>query len=286
MLALDQFGLQQVVDGILGQQDAAAAASGSLGLIEGLVGTGEDGGGVVGGDGLGDADADGEGLAVGEEGELADGMVDAVGYDLGVLPGGLGEEEEELVAAESAEVVVGAEALGDGVDYAAEGGVSGCVALGVVDGLEVVYVDEGDGELLLAVTADALELGCQLLLDAAAVEGTGEGILEGLLLDLAEEAAVEHEQLEEAHDADEDHLREEQGALQRVVRHEVGGRSVDEDEGCTVQAAEAVERHEVAEERQQRASLGVAEEFDGDEPAGEGVEEGDDDDAGDDCVMH
>ena len=159
----------------------------------------------------------------------------------------MGEEQEELVSAEAAEVVVGAEAFGDGFDYSAEGGVSGCVALVVVDGLEVVYVDEGDGELLWAA-ADALELDGEFLLDAAAVEGAGEGVLEGLFLDLGEEAAVEHEQLEEAHDADEDDFDEEQGALKRVVRQEVGGGSVHYGEGGTVEAGDAIEGHEVAEE--------------------------------------
>ncbi len=84
-------------------------------------------------------------------------MVDAVGDGERVLPGSLGEEQEELVAAEAADVVVGAESFGDGLDYAAESGVSSGMALAVVDGLEVVDIDEGDGELLRAAV-DALEL--------------------------------------------------------------------------------------------------------------------------------
>ena len=38
---------------------------------------------------------------------------------------------------------------GDGLCDVAQGGVSGGMALNVVDRLEVVDVDEGDGELLL-----------------------------------------------------------------------------------------------------------------------------------------
>ena len=41
------------------------------------------------------------------------------------------------------------------VDDVAEGGVAGCVVRRVVDGLEVVDVDEGDGEPLAAAAGRA-----------------------------------------------------------------------------------------------------------------------------------
>ena len=59
----------------------------------------------------------------------------------------MGEDEEELVATEAAEEVVCAQTAGDGRDDVAKGGVAGCVSGVIVDGFEVVDVDEGDGEV-------------------------------------------------------------------------------------------------------------------------------------------
>ena len=91
----------------------------------------------------------------------------------GDAAGGLGQDEEELVAAIAAEVVAPAEMGGDGFGDIAEGCIAGCVALNVIDGFEVVDVDEGDGESMFAAL-DVLEFGGEFDLDAAAVEGAGE----------------------------------------------------------------------------------------------------------------
>ena len=67
-----------------------------------------------------------------------------LGQDGALLDVGLGQDEHELLAAVAADHVarpqVGADRLGD----AAQDDVAGRVAVGVVDGLEVVDVDEGD----------------------------------------------------------------------------------------------------------------------------------------------
>ncbi len=73
---------------------------------------------------------------------------------------GFGEKQEELVAAVAAEEVVGAETGGDGLGDGAEGLVAGSVAVGVVDGLEVVDVDE-KGREGAAVAVGAVEFAAE-----------------------------------------------------------------------------------------------------------------------------
>ena len=88
---------------------------------------------------------------------------------------GLGEDQHELLAAVAADHVarpqVRAERLGD----AAQHDVAGGVAVGVVDGLEVVDVDERDRQRAL-VAAGALDLGEQGGQQRAAVRDAGQAV--------------------------------------------------------------------------------------------------------------
>ena len=56
----------------------------------------------------------------------------------------MGKDNEKFVATESTEEIVCAQTTGDGRDDVSEGGVASCMSRVVVDGFEVVNVDEGD----------------------------------------------------------------------------------------------------------------------------------------------
>ena len=103
-------------------------------------------------------------------------MVDAFGDDEGALPRGLGEEQEELVSTETAEVVVGAETLGDGSATprrAASPAAWPWMSLMALKWSTSMRAMES----FCWAAVDALEFDGELVLDAAAVEGAGEGVL-------------------------------------------------------------------------------------------------------------
>jgi len=77
----------------------------------------------------------------------------------------LGQDEQELVATVAAEVIAPAQVLAMVSATRAERHRLR-VALDIVDGFEVVDVDEGDGESLVAA-AETLEFGGEFGLDAA-----------------------------------------------------------------------------------------------------------------------
>ncbi len=117
---------------------------------------------------------------------------DARGDDEGFRTGGVGKDDEKFVAPEAAEEVVRAQTAGDCSDDIAEGGVAGGMSSVVVDGFEVVDIDEGDGDALSA-TPGSLEFEVQLLLNAAAVEDTGEEVPFRFVFDESEKLTAEHE---------------------------------------------------------------------------------------------
>jgi hypothetical protein len=96
--------------------------------------------------GVGDADADPQGLARPADAEGgAERVQQPVGDRQRLLRPGVGEQDGELVAAEPRRQVVrsdvGAQPVGDGGEDAVTGGVTE----GVVDVLEVVEIDETAG---------------------------------------------------------------------------------------------------------------------------------------------
>src|SRR5216684_2665581 len=114
--------------GVCVYDDAVAAAA--LGLVEGVVG----GGAAV--------NAGVAGLA--GDGELGEPLADPLG-DLEGLGGcGAGEQQGEFLAAEPAAQVEVAQQVPHGGGDRGEHGVSGEVAVSVVDGFEVVDVSDGD----------------------------------------------------------------------------------------------------------------------------------------------
>src|ERR1017187_7101528 len=110
----------------------------------------------------------------------------------------------------------------------AQGRIAGGVPLNVVDGFEVVDVDESDGEPVFAAL-DVLELGGELGLNAAAVEGPGQGVLLRLVPAVRDQLAAGQYQDEEAGDTYR-HLAKQQGSASgwSALRRLVDGRAVEQ----------------------------------------------------------
>src|SRR6185437_3909648 len=107
------------------------------------------------------------------------------GFALGL--GALGEDDEEFVAAAAEGEILLADAGADELADAAEEGVTGGVAEGVVEELEIVDVDheEAEGRAILAAAVDEL---VEAFVEHAAVEQAGEHVAGGLSAELADEA--------------------------------------------------------------------------------------------------
>ena len=107
-----------------------------------------------------DSDAGGNDVvAAGELARLGYGAQDFLGDELGDRGGIFGgraevfEDDDELVTAEAGHDIRLADALGDALGDLAQEFVSGAVAEGIVEGLEVVEIDEQDGAGGVGATA-------------------------------------------------------------------------------------------------------------------------------------
>ena len=98
-----------------------------------------------------------------------------LGEDRALLDVGLGEDEHEFLAAVAADHVGRPQVLGDRLGHAAQDDVADGVAVGVVDGLEVVDVDEGDRQRP-AVARRALDLGEEARQQRLPVGDAGEPV--------------------------------------------------------------------------------------------------------------
>ena len=109
-------------------------------------------------------------------GDRAEALLEARRGGTQLARAGLGQQDRELVAAEAAEHVggaqVGRERAGDGAQQVVTGGV----AAGVVDGLEVVEVDHDQAERAAVVADVVAQLGLEALGEAAAVERAGQRV--------------------------------------------------------------------------------------------------------------
>src|SRR5450759_4851721 len=83
--------------------------------------------------------------------------------------------ESELFPAPSGDDVTGAQLGADGGDEVFQEYVTGDMAVGVVVGLEIVHVENRDGERI-AGAAGVSQLAVHLLVPAAAICGPGEGV--------------------------------------------------------------------------------------------------------------
>jgi hypothetical protein len=137
-----------------------------LGLVEGRVGLGEEAVGLVAGPQGAEPDARGHAL-------LAEGGVQALRDDAGAVRV-RAEDERELVAADAVRAVAGADVVEDR-GRAAQQRVAVRMAVAIVEELEVVEVDRGDGERL-AVTGGGRGLALEVVAEGALVREVGEPV--------------------------------------------------------------------------------------------------------------
>ena len=97
--------------------------------------------------------------------------------------GEVGQDDDELVAAQARHGVARRAAPAQPVGHLAQQHVAGLVAEAVVDGLEAVEVDEQHGQRLAAALVAGQRL-AQAVLHQAAVGQAGEGVVVGRLVEL------------------------------------------------------------------------------------------------------
>jgi hypothetical protein len=159
--------------------DDAAVSAGVLCRVQGVVGEGDELGNAVGV--LGEAggtdrhgDAHPRGL-VGSHGQSGDGLPEPLGQ-LGQLGAAYPRHEDrEFLTAIAGNDVAGTHHLLQAFGDLAEDPVAAGVAIGVVDRLEVVDVEQDQAELLVAASG-AIGVKAQLLLQEAAVVELGQPV--------------------------------------------------------------------------------------------------------------
>jgi hypothetical protein len=96
--------------------------------------------------GAGDAEACGDWLRHAGDGGVGDQGADLLGDDGGVFGAGVGEQDEEFLAAVAPGEVAVAHARGERAGDGGQDVVAGAVSVGVVDSLEVIEVEQDGGE--------------------------------------------------------------------------------------------------------------------------------------------
>ncbi len=104
-----------------------------------------------------------------------DELAQLLGEDGPFLDVGLGQDQHEFLAAIAADHVARPQVGPDGLGDAAQDDVARGVAVGVVDGLEVVDVDEGDRQRAL-VASGALDLGEEGAQQGAPIDDAGQAV--------------------------------------------------------------------------------------------------------------
>ena len=160
------------------RRDGDSSPTFALRSIERLVGAADEG--LVFFVRLGFGDADGE--AGGAEPEGAVLVLDAVHDDPGLVFVGIGQDQDEFVAA----VAVGgidifADAYLDDVGQRLERMVAHLVAFGIVELLEMVDVDHDKGQLAARIAFEAGKLALDLLIKIARVVKPGQAVGNGQL---------------------------------------------------------------------------------------------------------
>ena len=166
---------------LVGTEHAPGVLARALGLVHGDVGPCDQivGVGRMGGI-VGNAEAGGEPqvLAFEAEGNLGDGAHHALGQGFGFVVLHIGQEDGEFVAAQARQHLVAPHQRADLAGDANQQGVAGTVAVGVVDGLEFIEVEEHHRRAHLV--AIGFEHGApQFLLETVAVVEPGERIAFG-----------------------------------------------------------------------------------------------------------
>ena len=125
------------------------------------------------------------GVALDAEALALDELAQLLAQRRAFLDVGLGQDQHEFLAAVAADQVAGAEVLGDRLGDAAQDDVARGVAVRVVDGLEVVDVDERDAQRPL-VAGRALDLGEERGEERLAVGDAGQAVDGGAVVGVGE----------------------------------------------------------------------------------------------------
>src|ERR1019366_8013423 len=107
-------------------------------------------------------------------GPVANVLLDVGEGPLRRLVGGIGEDADELVSTTADHKVIGAHPFADGSHHVGEKGVSGRVALAVIDAFEAIDVDEDGGHALAPETVKARDLPGHRMEAGTPAEGSGE----------------------------------------------------------------------------------------------------------------
>ena len=114
---------------------------------------------------------------------------DAFGDRVGALEIGVGQDQRQLLATVARRGVGVAGVFLQHARYMPEHGVALWMAVGVVDGLEVVDVEHDQADRVV-VAADLLDLGVEELLETAVIRQAGELVGDGLAAHLIVELDV------------------------------------------------------------------------------------------------
>ena len=98
----------------------------------------------------------------------------------GVFCVGFRKNDRKFLATKTADDVIAAKISTEEIGQLAEESVAGIVAVNIVEALEVIEIEEHNGERT-ALTSGALQLAVKRLLHEAAVEEAGERVANGLV---------------------------------------------------------------------------------------------------------
>lgn len=164
-----------------GGPELRSIATGMFGGIEGLIGLFEHalhGGGLEGA--MGYADADGDGVGIGEF--ALDGGANLFGEGHPFLGGAIFDEDAEFFTAVTADGSAFGGDIVENADDFFEDGVTGGVSMFIVELLEMVDIHH-HGEHPVFGLFTGIPEGLHLFVERASVEGTGEGIAESEFLE-------------------------------------------------------------------------------------------------------
>ena len=114
--------------------------------------------------------------------ELLAGGAEPLGQAAGAVARRFRAQHDELLAADAGEQLLGPQQALEAVRERTQHGVAADVAVGVVDALEVIDVEQHQRQRT-GVAAGALELAVELFLEAAAVEDVGQAVADDEVVD-------------------------------------------------------------------------------------------------------
>lgn len=227
------------------QGHAGAVATVLLGEIEGPVGAGEQVAVWFVRHHGGNADTERNGFG----GHLGGLHAEPLHHLEGFHRGGVGEDDEELIAAKTSDRIVGTQRFLDAARHGEQSAVAFGVAEAVVDLLESIDVDEANGERHTEASG-ASYLANENPFNPAPVEGSGDVIAGGFGFDLVQEFSVEQKEQKLSGAKNEDELQEDGDGFRAMTLQPLfgcPGMRVDCDTPNTGQTDEGKDEHKPGE---------------------------------------